>query len=70
MVFIPFLARVRHDGIAASGNGLAVPRHGWVVFLHYADSGGSVKEMYRFRQIRRLVLYMTGESTLSSPLLH
>ena len=32
---------------------LTVSRHVWVVFLHYADNGVSVKEMYRFRQIRR-----------------
>lgn len=39
----------------------AIPRHVWIVFLHYADSSGSVKEMYRFRQIRRAGFVYDGE---------
>lgn len=53
MVLIHFSVRVRHDGIAVSGKSLSRAHHVWGVLLHYADIGVSVKEMYRFRQIRQ-----------------
>jgi len=31
----------------------AVPSYTWVMFLHYARRRRPVKELYRFRQIRR-----------------
>lgn len=52
------------------GRALTASRPVRVMFLHYADTDISVKEMCRFRQIRRAGFVHEGESTLSSPLLH
>lgn len=63
MVLVTFSARMRHDGTAASGKRLTSTASCMVVPLHYADIGVYVKEMYRFRQIRRVGFVQDGEIT-------
>lgn len=66
-VLVTFSVRVRHDGTAASGKGLSSAASCMTVSLHYADIGMSVKEMYRFRQIRRAGFVQDGRIKALQP---